>query len=93
MFFFASKRFLAREGFEPGILCSVGGSNDHYATPPGQEGLVIEYGRISQISIGFQKTNMPDVPEDNLYLGVVLASVVILTGIFSYYQVKHLEPI
>jgi hypothetical protein len=36
---------------------------------------------------------MPDVPEDNLYLGVVLASVVILTGIFSYYQVKHLEPI
>jgi hypothetical protein len=21
-------------GFEPGIFCSVGGRNDHYATPP-----------------------------------------------------------
>jgi hypothetical protein len=23
-------------GFEPGNFCSVGGRNDHYATPPGQ---------------------------------------------------------
>jgi hypothetical protein len=22
-------------GFEPGIVCSVGGRDDHYATPPG----------------------------------------------------------
>jgi hypothetical protein len=22
-------------GFEPGIFCSVGGRDDHYATPPG----------------------------------------------------------
>jgi hypothetical protein len=22
--------------FEPGIFCSVGGRDDHYATPPGQ---------------------------------------------------------
>jgi hypothetical protein len=24
-------------GFEPGIFCSEGGRDDHYATPPGQE--------------------------------------------------------
>jgi hypothetical protein len=24
-------------GFEPGILCSVGGHDDHNATPPGQK--------------------------------------------------------
>jgi hypothetical protein len=24
-------------GFEPGIFCSGGGRDDHYATPPGQQ--------------------------------------------------------
>jgi hypothetical protein len=26
-------------GFEPEIFCSVGGRDDHYATPPGHQGL------------------------------------------------------
>merc|ERR1719272_2097337 len=43
------------------------------------------------IAYGVQKSQEePDdeekVPADNLYLGVVLASVVVITGIFEYYQ-------
>ena len=30
--------------------------------------------------------NSDDPVEDNLYLGVVLATVVIITGVFQYYQ-------
>ena len=33
-----------------------------------------------------QATNFEEPPDDNLYLGVVLAAVVTITGIFSYYQ-------
>ena len=43
------------------------------------------------IAYGVQKSQeQPDdeekVPADNLYLGVVLAAVVVITGIFEYYQ-------
>lgn len=38
------------------------------------------------ISYGVTATVMKDPPRDNLYLGFVLASIVILTGIFAYYQ-------
>ncbi|KAF8774487.1 Sodium/potassium-transporting ATPase subunit like protein [Argiope bruennichi] len=31
-------------------------------------------------------SSLEEAPDDNLYLGVVLAAVVIVTGIFSYYQ-------
>jgi len=33
-----------------------------------------------------QATNYEEPPDDNLYLGVVLSTVVTVTGIFSYYQ-------
>ncbi|GIY22371.1 hypothetical protein CDAR_593931 [Caerostris darwini] len=38
------------------------------------------------IAYSIQTTSMEEAPDDNLYLGVVLAAVVIVTGIFSYYQ-------
>ncbi|KAM9255743.1 potassium-transporting ATPase alpha chain 2 [Cariama cristata] len=41
---------------------------------------------FSWISFGIQFTQGAESPFDNLYLGVVLALVVILTGIFAYYQ-------
>jgi hypothetical protein len=28
-------------GFEPWIFCSEGGRDDHYATPPGQETIIL----------------------------------------------------
>ena len=34
----------------------------------------------------FQAANYEEPPDDNLYLGVVLSVVVIVTGVFSYYQ-------
>ncbi|NXW82722.1 AT12A ATPase, partial [Alopecoenas beccarii] len=40
----------------------------------------------SWISFGIQFAQGAESPFDNLYLGVVLALVVILTGIFAYYQ-------
>jgi hypothetical protein len=36
----------------------------------------------------FQASAYEEPPDDNLYLGIVLAVVVIVTGIFSYYQVN-----
>jgi len=33
-----------------------------------------------------QATTLEEPPDDNLYLGIVLSAVVIITGIFSYYQ-------
>ena len=33
-----------------------------------------------------QATNFEEPPDDNLYLGIVLTVVVVVTGIFSYYQ-------
>ena len=38
------------------------------------------------IAYGIQSTSHEKPPDDNLYLGLVLAGVVIITGIFSYYQ-------
>jgi sodium/potassium-transporting ATPase subunit alpha len=35
---------------------------------------------------GIQAASYEDVPGDNLYLGIVLTAVVVITGIFSYYQ-------
>lgn len=38
------------------------------------------------IAYFIQSLNNEDPPKDNLYLGIVLALVVTVTGIFSYYQ-------
>lgn len=38
------------------------------------------------IAYSIQATTFEDVPDDNLYLGIVLSVVVIVTGCFSYYQ-------
>lgn len=35
---------------------------------------------------GIQASTFEEPPDDNLYLGVVLAGVVFITGVFSYYQ-------
>ncbi|KAF8789276.1 Sodium/potassium-transporting ATPase subunit like protein [Argiope bruennichi] len=38
------------------------------------------------IAYSIQATTFEEVPDDNLYLGIVLSVVVIVTGVFSYYQ-------
>jgi sodium/potassium-transporting ATPase subunit alpha len=38
------------------------------------------------IAYSIQAANFEEPPDDNLYLGIVLAAVVIVTGCFSYYQ-------
>jgi len=38
------------------------------------------------VAYTIQATNYEEPPDDNLYLGVVLTAVVVVTGIFSYYQ-------
>merc|ERR1711962_32065 len=38
------------------------------------------------IAYSIQATAFEEPPDDNLYLGVVLTAVVVITGIFSYYQ-------
>ncbi|GFX30985.1 hypothetical protein TNCV_2024881 [Trichonephila clavipes] len=38
------------------------------------------------IAYSIQSSSLEEAPDDNLYLGIVLAAVVIVTGIFSYYQ-------
>merc|ERR1711962_603445 len=38
------------------------------------------------IAYSIQATTMEQPPDDNLYLGIVLTVVVVVTGIFSYYQ-------
>ena len=38
------------------------------------------------IAYTIQATTQEEPPDDNLYLGVVLTTVVVITGVFSYYQ-------
>ena len=38
------------------------------------------------IAYGIQATTFEEPPDDNLYLGIVLTAVVVITGCFSYYQ-------
>ena len=38
------------------------------------------------LAYGIQASTMEQPPDDNLYLGIVLTAVVVITGIFSYYQ-------
>merc|ERR1712226_612758 len=38
------------------------------------------------LAYSIQATNYEEPPDDNLYLGIVLTTVVVVTGIFSYYQ-------
>ncbi|KAI1305851.1 Sodium/potassium-transporting ATPase subunit alpha [Halotydeus destructor] len=38
------------------------------------------------LAYGILASSQEDVPNDNLYLGVVLTAVVVITGCFSYYQ-------
>ncbi|GBN13833.1 Sodium/potassium-transporting ATPase subunit alpha [Araneus ventricosus] len=38
------------------------------------------------IAYSIQASTFEEVPDDNLYLGIVLSVVVIVTGVFSYYQ-------
>lgn len=41
------------------------------------------------VAYSIQASTSEEPSDDNLYLGIVLAAVVIVTGIFSYYQVRH----
>merc|ERR1712172_219058 len=41
---------------------------------------------LCYIAYGIQATAYEEPPDDNLYLGVVLTAVVVVTGVFSYYQ-------
>jgi len=38
------------------------------------------------IAYSIQASTMEQPPDDNLYLGIVLTAVVVITGVFSYYQ-------
>jgi len=38
------------------------------------------------LAYGIQASTFEEPPDDNLYLGIVLTAVVLVTGIFSYYQ-------
>jgi len=38
------------------------------------------------VAYSIQASSMEDPPGDNLYLGIVLTAVVVVTGLFSYYQ-------
>merc|ERR1712123_17284 len=38
------------------------------------------------LAYGIQASTYEEPPDDNLYLGIVLTAVVVVTGIFSYYQ-------
>ena len=38
------------------------------------------------VAYSIQATTMEEPPDDNIYLGIVLTAVVVITGIFSYYQ-------
>merc|ERR1711881_527726 len=38
------------------------------------------------VAYGIQASAYEEPPDDNLYLGVVLTAVVVVTGVFSYYQ-------
>jgi magnesium-transporting ATPase (P-type) len=40
------------------------------------------------VAYGIQASTSEEPADDNLYLGIVLSAVVIVTGIFSYYQVS-----
>jgi hypothetical protein len=46
-------------GFEPGIFCSVGGRDDHYATPPGQKNILksIVKGHVDDPACGWNMCN------------------------------------
>jgi sodium/potassium-transporting ATPase subunit alpha len=41
---------------------------------------------LCYLAYAIQASSYDDVPSDNLYLGIVLTGVVVVTGIFSYYQ-------
>ena len=45
--------------------------------------------RYLQTTPGIQSSKYIDPPEDNVYLGAVLTFVVVVTGIFAYYQVLY----
>ena len=38
------------------------------------------------VAYGIQASTQEQPPDDNLYLGIVLTAVVVITGVFSYYQ-------
>lgn len=40
------------------------------------------------VAYSIQASTSEEPSDDNLYLGIVLSAVVIVTGIFSYYQVN-----
>lgn len=43
------------------------------------------------VAYSIQASTSEEPADDNLYLGIVLAAVVIVTGIFSYYQVRSMD--
>ncbi|KII73496.1 Sodium/potassium-transporting ATPase subunit alpha-1 [Thelohanellus kitauei] len=48
--------------------------------------LLIAGGILCFIAYLLERRGKDDPPQDNLYLGIVLSAVVLITGIFSYYQ-------
>lgn len=45
------------------------------------------------VAYSIQASTSEEPSDDNLYLGIVLSAVVIVTGIFSYYQVSDLKTL
>jgi len=45
------------------------------------------------VAYSIQASTSEEPADDNLYLGIVLSAVVIVTGIFSYYQVGVLRKV
>lgn len=43
------------------------------------------------VAYSIQASTSEEPSDDNLYLGIVLSAVVIVTGIFSYYQVSFIK--
>ena len=51
--------------------------------------ILVLLSRYLQTTPGIQSSKYIDPPEDNVYLGAVLTFVVVVTGIFAYYQVLY----
>jgi hypothetical protein len=52
--------------------------------------LIVEIIFMFKLFLLFQLSSGKEITDDNLYLGIVLAAVVVLIGIFSYCRVRNL---
>ena len=48
--------------------------------------ITLDFTEIFKMILFLKATAFEEPPDDNLYLGVVLTAVVVVTGVFSYYQ-------